>query len=351
MRMGLWTKGVVLGIIILFVGAGVVPNIYADNINNNKADKTASLTSGLVAYWNFDEGSGTTVHDSSGNGNEGMNNGATWVSDGVQGGALNFDGSNDYVDFSSPVLSQPPYSVCAWVKPDSLSDGKNHYIIANGGEIGTHNGFFIDIEWQEVYNGDYSFGVGVESIFKGHSTYHPASTDWAFLCGTWDGIADLTHIKLYMNGVLVGSSVTNPPVAGSVLNLIIGSSSNNKGYFDGLIDEVRIYNGVLTEKEVQDLYNILEFSIQGGRGINLNINNIGPSNAINVDWQINVKGGLLGLINVTKSGTIDTIVFGELITVGTGLFLGFGKIQITIKVDEDTKTANGTQLFIFTKII
>jgi hypothetical protein len=333
----------------LFIGVSVAPTIFAGDIKSNNNNSPTTVASDLVAYWSFDDSS-DVGHDDSGNGNQGVNNGATWVSDGVIGGALNFDGSNDYVEFSSPVLSQPPYSVCAWVKPESIPEDVNQYILANGGEIGTHNGFFIDIEWQEIYNGDYSFGVGIENVFKGHSTYHPATTDWAFLCGTWDGISDINHIKLYVNGVLVGSSVGNPSVAGSVLNLIIGSSSNHQGYFDGRIDEVRIYNTVLNEEEISNLNNILECNIQGGRGINVNITNIGPTNAINVDWQINVKGGFLGLINVTKSGSIDTIATGESMQVGTGIFIGLGKIQITIKVDEDTITANATQLIFFTRM-
>ncbi len=348
MRKGIVTKSIVLVTMLLFIGAGVVPTIFAGDSKSNTNNSLTTFTSNLVAYWSFDDSS-DVGHDDSGNGNQGVNNGATWVSDGVIGGTLNFDGT-DSVSFSSPVLSQPPYSVCAWVKPESIPENVNQYILANGGEIGTHNGFFINIEWQETYNGDYSFGVGTENIFKGHATYHPATTNWTFLCGTWDGIADSSHIKLYVNGVLVGSSVSNPPVAGSVLNLIIGSSSNHKGYFNGLIDEVRIYNKELNAGEILDLNNILECKIQGGRGINLNITNIGPTNATNVDWQINVKGGLLGLINVNKSGTIDMIALGESVTVGTGMFLGLGKIQITIKVDEDTNTANATQFIIFTRI-
>jgi Concanavalin A-like lectin/glucanases superfamily len=341
------TKSIVIATMLLFLGASVVPTIFAGDIKINNS--SISFASNLVAYWSFDDSS-DVGHDDSENGNQGLNNGATWVSDGVIGGALDFDGSNDYVEFSSPVLGQPPYSICAWVKPESIPENVNQYILANGGEIGTHNGFFINIEWQEIYNGDYSFGVGTENVFKGHSTYHPATTNWTFLCGTWDGIADISHIKLYVNGVLVGNSVSNPPIAGSVLNLIIGSSSNHKGYFDGLIDEVRIYNKELNAGEISDLNNILGCNIQGGRGISVNITNIGPTNATNVDWQINVKGGLLGLINVNKSGTIETIALGESVTVGTGMFLGLGKIQITLKVDEDTKTANATQLFIFTRM-
>src|SRR3990167_9554249 len=64
--------------------------------------QAAAPTNGLVGYWAFDEGSGTTAGDSSGNGNNGtLVNGPTWTTGKVGSGALDFDGTNDYVAGSS----------------------------------------------------------------------------------------------------------------------------------------------------------------------------------------------------------------------------------------------------------
>jgi hypothetical protein len=93
----------------------------------------------------------------------------------------------------------------------------------------------------------------------------------------------------------------------------------------------------------------LQFTITGGLGVHVKITNNGTINASSVAWQINVQGGILGLMHKTLNGTVD-IAKGETKTVGTGMLLGFGGIQITAIVDEGTKTVDGTQLFIFTMV-
>ena len=75
MTISLYKKGIVLGIIALFLGAGVTPNILTTTV---KAD----LTTGLVGYWSFDEGSGNTAHDTAGYDNAGTIYGAMWTSSG-----------------------------------------------------------------------------------------------------------------------------------------------------------------------------------------------------------------------------------------------------------------------------
>jgi len=92
----------------------------------------ADLTDGLVGYWNFNEGTGSVAHDSSGNGNDGTINGATWTHRNFRG-SFEFDGIDDYVQFSSPVLEYSPYSVCAWVYVVSLPT-ESAYLLTNGGQ-------------------------------------------------------------------------------------------------------------------------------------------------------------------------------------------------------------------------
>jgi len=93
----------------------------------------------------------------------------------------------------------------------------------------------------------------------------------------------------------------------------------------------------------------LKIEIKGGLGINAVITNNGTANATDVDWQIHVKGGILGMINKTINGTID-IAAGELETVSTGMLLGLGSITISARVASIEKTVNGTQLFIFSMV-
>ena len=93
----------------------------------------------------------------------------------------------------------------------------------------------------------------------------------------------------------------------------------------------------------------LQFTIIAGFGVHVKITNNGTINSSDVAWQINVQGGVFGLIHKTVNGTVD-IAKGESKSVGTGMLLGFGRIQITVTVDEETKTADGIQFFIFTLV-
>lgn len=92
-----------------------------------------------------------------------------------------------------------------------------------------------------------------------------------------------------------------------------------------------------------------KFEITGGLGVNVVIMNNGSVNIADIDWQIHVKGGILGLINKTMNGTID-IPIGEIRTVSTGSFLGLGPIAITAKVADEEKTTEGIQVIILSMV-
>ncbi|MFV1982501.1 MAG: hypothetical protein ACC657_03095, partial [Thiohalomonadales bacterium] len=87
---------------------------------------------GASAYWNFDEGTGTTIVDGSGNGNDGtFVNEPTWYTAGRHGGAIDFDGGNDYITVPDSIGVNPTaaISVEAWVRSDSSGWNNNYYIV------------------------------------------------------------------------------------------------------------------------------------------------------------------------------------------------------------------------------
>lgn len=222
---------------------------------------------GLIAYWSFDEGQGSFVNDSSNSKFQGTVYGAKWV-EGISGKALEFDGQNDYVQFNSPVLYgssmyDSSYSVCVWIKPKSITEGLNRYIIANGGESSLYSGFYMNIEWSGNRNGQYDFGISTkEGVYGKAGSSFPAfysPYDWTFLCGTWNGSENsgASMVRLYLNGNLSeegGSSISSAK-KGSFQNLRIGCPVSTVNYgFNGIIDEVRIYDKVLTDEEIKNLY-------------------------------------------------------------------------------------------------
>jgi parallel beta-helix repeat protein len=89
----------------------------------------------------------------------------------------------------------------------------------------------------------------------------------------------------------------------------------------------------------------LTIEIRGGTGVKIVIMNTGLTNVSGVPWEIHVEGGILGLINRTRDGTID-IPAGGTISVGKIMLFGFGSIIITAKVADEEKTASGF-LFLF----
>jgi len=200
----------------------------------------------LVGYWDFDEGSGTIAGDRSGNGNTGTIYGATWV-DGKFGKALSFDGVDDYVQVShNPSLSiTDAITIEAWIKPSSLTPVYQE-ILSKGGDYNSNNdNYDIYLHYTRV------------AIHWKNDVYESLT---GILINTWTHIAitiDVPNLisKMYINGNLdktftittVPEANTNPLVIGKY---IIGSPYP----FNGLIDEVRIYNRALSEEEIKAHY-------------------------------------------------------------------------------------------------
>jgi hypothetical protein len=93
----------------------------------------------------------------------------------------------------------------------------------------------------------------------------------------------------------------------------------------------------------------LDFEIKGGLGVNIKITNYGMLKSTVFNWEIHVKGGILGMIDKTVDGSVD-IPVGESKTVGTGLFFGFGSITVSAKVADVEKSCEGIHFIIFSKI-
>jgi hypothetical protein len=96
-------------------------------------------------------------------------------------------------------------------------------------------------------------------------------------------------------------------------------------------------------------------AIKGGIGVKATIKNIGDADATAVDWTLTVKGGLLGMIDVDKSGTEATLAFGSEFKAGSGFMLGIGKITVEVTVtcaegSSDSDSATGRQILFFSMV-
>jgi concanavalin A-like lectin/glucanase superfamily protein/uncharacterized protein DUF2341 len=242
------------------IGYSWDPNYHVgDNLHASCCgDDVVDLRKGLISEWHFDEGTGTTLNDSIGSNDGTLVNSPTWII-GKYGNALNFsDALDKKVIFNNPVRNTFPLSICAWLKPNAI-DSDYHYAIANGGESSATYGFYLYLDNANKYQ----FGCKDNIIGNGIWINKAAlNTDWVFICGTCFNTSSSDLIKLYVNGKSVkdasGSSNSgiDPPS-----NLKIGGASGGDTHnWDGLIDEVRIYNRVLSNREVEYMYEMSPYS-------------------------------------------------------------------------------------------
>ncbi len=204
---------------------------------------------GPISHWKLDEGSGTIAGDSAGT-NHGSIYGAAWTT-GQIGGALSFDGVNDYVGISDSPFdfgATTDFSYCCWVKTTSSS----YKLLVNKAMAGhyPYEGFCLYM-W---------FGkVDTEVIDSSYNRVFCRTTS-TISDGQWHFIAVVAdrdgNLEIYNNGVREDFKPLS--AVGDINNnlaLAIGRSMDYNGlYFGGLVDDVRIYNRALSAQEVQDIY-------------------------------------------------------------------------------------------------
>jgi nitrous oxidase accessory protein NosD len=213
------------------------------------------LQESLVGYWNFEEGNGNILHDSTNNHYDGTILGANWTTS-IFGNGLYFDGVDDIVAFTTPVLNTAPYTISIWIKPFSITDSQQYTIFSNGGDFSEAYGFSLFLYPSEANNNWY-FSVSNPNGDRGGVIIPATSTNWTFLVGTWDGSTGTDSIKFYINGNLEGTATpNNSPYECYPPNLIIGNSRHPEAenFVKGIIDEAGIYNRILTQQEIHDLY-------------------------------------------------------------------------------------------------
>jgi len=216
----------------------------------------------LVGYWQFEEGTGTTTADSSGNGFTGtLLNGPTWVPGLFGNYALDFD--VDRVDCGNPPAMQltGPMTVAAWVHVDSFSD--NGRIVTKGGGPG-QRGWSLNVEGIDVWAFQLAISASVNISLNVASI---PIRRWTHVAGVYD--PGVPVMRLYTNGVLGGELTAGVPTAqhDSLLNVSIGARPIEATFFDGRIDEVRVHARALTGAEIAVLARprFLPATIAGGQ--------------------------------------------------------------------------------------
>jgi hypothetical protein len=193
-----------------------------------------------VAAYSFDEGSGGVASDSAGD-HDGSLQGASWVAEGKHGAALDFDGVDDLVSVvdAAALDLTDSFTLEAWVRPDTSNPGP---VLTKAESSGGFSGYALSAR-----HNDLPMGHVADS-----GTIKPVAGTSALPVGEWSHIAfssDGTTLRLYVNGQLVSTAdaIAAKPTAA---NLVIGRNAITGKWFDGLIDEVRIYDVVLSQGQI-----------------------------------------------------------------------------------------------------
>ncbi len=213
-----------------------------------------SFTTGKhVAWWKLDETDGETAEDSAGNNDGRVVGDPQWQpSAGKIGGALEFDGDGDYVEIGreSNFDIADQITVSTWIKVNQF-DKEWQAVIAKG-----------DSAWRiqrNQNNNSLEFacsGLKIPSGAPWGNLYGERSVNdgkWHHIAGIYDG----SKMYLYVDGTVDTSQPASGRINTNDQPVYIGENSENTGrYWDGLIDDVRIYNYALSEDGVTELYNI-----------------------------------------------------------------------------------------------
>ncbi|MBW4629305.1 MAG: LamG domain-containing protein [Brasilonema octagenarum HA4186-MV1] len=222
------------------------------------------INDGLIGYWQFDEAEGTTVLDRSGNDNRGLIINGT-RSDGRYGKAVELSGSDDShvsIPGSASLNSLvDQITVTAWVFPNVAPVGFKVVVSRQVGTLLHPDQFYLGFgPKNDVMHYKWHLGTDDAGTLREGEIYSgtPDSNRWIHMAGTYDG----NIMRLFVDGIEIDTS----PLSGNILvddnPVTIGGEENGPalqvvdGEFEGLIDEVRIYNRALGASEIREIFNL-----------------------------------------------------------------------------------------------
>ncbi len=248
-----YNHGSAIGMGVLGTDTSGNPSNSADRAYCPPGDTTA--TCGPVGEWNFEEGSGSSVNDTSGNGNTGTWNGTGphhWIQ-GHVGWAGNFNGSDDYVALSNANNLSPGsgnMTIEAWVK-STLVDGNEHWIYSDYGSV-TNNLVLLRLNSSNKFEAFYRDGSGNVANAQSNTV---SPSQWYHVSAIRQG----TTVSLYVNGSLAAStanaSLGTITSSDGTTPAIGRNNQSNISYWAGRIDQVRIYNYARSQAQVAWDYN------------------------------------------------------------------------------------------------
>jgi len=224
-------------------GTSYTFQVYAVNVFGTSTPSSASSAvtpSNIVLDMNFDNDSAPTVVDSSTFGNNGTLHGATATTSCIGGGCYSFDGASNYISINDSASLNPTsaITISAWVKP--VGKGASNYLTV----VRKNSSYSLQIREDGII---LMYLTGVKNwVAETTSEKNLFDGVWHNLVATYDGSLQ----SIYIDNVLIATTTATGNIATTSNEVDVGGTS----YFQGSMDDVRIYNTSLSADQVQTLY-------------------------------------------------------------------------------------------------
>jgi hypothetical protein len=231
---------------------------------------TTDWRRGLVLYFSFDEApKNGVVRDESGAGNNGKAVNVQWTAQGRRGGAVQFSRANSYITVSNrPALNPAQLTLAAWIKT-SYADKVYRRIFDKGAAEGFALSVGGDFYYTAIQRHIQQMGLivwQIEGAPQAQSTAHRVDDGrWHHLAATYDGNTQ----RLYLDGQLSSTDLRwTGVIPANKYDLTLGANRSNPetspspgeagAAFDGLMDEVMMFNRALSAEEIRQLFDLQE---------------------------------------------------------------------------------------------
>ena len=283
-------------------------NASGESANSNESYATPS---DLHTQLKFDETTGTTAVDASGNNHSGtLVNGPLWATAGKINGAVDLDGTDDYVSLPTGIVNGlTSCTISAWVNLDAVSTWMRIFDFGTG----TSNYMFLSPKGG-------SNVVRFAITTSGNTAEQQINGMAALPTGVWTHVAVTLSGsvgKLYVNGSLVGQNTSmtlNPSSLGNTTNNYLGKSQWADPYLNGKIDDFRIYSRALTASEVNTLALALVpaaptglTATSGNRSVSLSWSSVSGATSYSVKRSLTAGGPYATIASgITNTSYINT---------------------------------------------
>ncbi len=265
-------------------------------------ENTTTTSNNPVGWWKMDEGTASSSYDSSGNGNTGTLYGGVQWATGKLGKGLSFDGVNDYVSvpYNANQLLTTGGTISAWVKLNPLSQEIYPYTFRQIVDNGNGTDGWTGYEFRFIGTNKLEGRIHTSDPYIYSAANAVSYNTWANVVMTFNSSGLITF---YVNGNISGTPATSGSPTNITTNqpLKIGAGFGVGYPFNGLIDDVRIYNRALSAGEVAQMYNSTKDGYLG---------KIKVSTGLVGYWKLDDNNALTSVIDYSGKGNTGTAYSG-----------------------------------------